>query len=61
MDYIDPPVTRIVQPVEDMAKLAVRILMTDISTFKENPEQRRQSMLQLTPELIKRDSVRKID
>lgn len=61
MDYIDPPVTRIVQPVEDMAKLAVRILMTDISTFKENPEQRRQSMLQLTPELIKRESVRKID
>ena len=64
LDYMEPPVTRIIQPVEDMAKLSVRILLGKIedrrlrcesgdSTGKDNCK----SVLHLAPKLVRRDSV----
>ena len=64
LDYMEPPVTRIIQPVEDMAKLSVRILLGKIedrrlrcesadSPGKDNSK----SVLHLAPKLVRRDSV----
>lgn len=62
LDYMEPPVSRVIQPVEDMAKLAVRILVSKIerrkgtdSTSARAHEGR--SELQLAPKLVQRDSV----
>ncbi len=55
LDYMEPPITRVIQPVEGMAKLAVRLLFNAI----DSPvEERNKSELQLATELIQRDSVR---
>ncbi len=55
LDYMEPPVTRVIQPVEGMAKLAVRLLFNAIGC---PAEERTKSELQLATELIRRDSVR---
>ncbi|MGN1212358.1 MAG: LacI family DNA-binding transcriptional regulator [Candidatus Cryptobacteroides sp.] len=64
MDYMEPPVTRVIQPVEDMAKLSVRFLLNAIKARQESlssngasQQTSGQSELQLAPRLIRRDSV----
>ena len=57
LDYMEPPVTRVIQPVEGMAKLAVRLLFNAISS---PAGERSKSELQLSTELIRRDSVRSL-
>lgn len=56
MDYLTPPISRVGQPVEEMAKLAVRLLMECIESKKNICTQ-----LELSPELISRDSVKNIN
>lgn len=53
MEYLDPPITRISQPTEDMAKTAVRVLCTAI---KEKI--RISSETKLSPKLIPGQSIR---
>lgn len=55
MDYLTPPISRVGQPVEEMAKLAVRLLFECIESKKSIRTQ-----LELSPELISRDSVKNI-
>lgn len=52
MDYLVPPITRISQPVEEMGKLAVKLLLESIESDK-----RLSTQIELAPELIARDSV----
>ena len=52
MDYLIPPITRVSQPVEEMAKLAVKLLFESIESDK-----RLSTQIELAPELIARDSV----
>jgi len=52
MDYITPVISRISQPVDDMAKLAVKILMDRISGSSSV-----HSKIQLSPALIPGDSI----
>lgn len=52
MDYFVPPITRISQPVKEMAKLAVKLLFESIESGK-----RLSTQIELAPELISRDSV----
>lgn len=56
MDYLTPPVSRVSQPVEEMAKLATKLLFESIESKKYTNIQ-----LELSPELISRDSIRFID
>ena len=51
MDYLVPAITRINQPVEEMAKLAVKLLFESIETGKRPGTQ-----IELAPELISRRS-----
>lgn len=53
LDYMVPPITRISQPVEDMAKLASKILFSRIA----NPMESSVSHLSLSPLLIHGESV----
>ena len=53
MDYLTPPITRVGQPVEEMAKLATRLLFECIDS-----EKRISTQLELSPELISRESVK---
>jgi LacI family transcriptional regulator len=53
MDYLTPPITRVGQPVEEMAKLATRLLFECIES-----EKRISTQLELSPELISRESVK---
>ena len=55
MDYLTPPISRMGQPVEEMAKLAVRLLVECIESKRNLCTQ-----LELSPELISRDSVKNI-
>lgn len=52
MDYITPVVSRISQPVEDMAKLAVKLLFEKIEGSAE-----KQTQLRLSPSLLAGDSI----
>ena len=52
MDYLTPPVTRVSQPVEEMGKLAVKLLFESIEKHK-----RLSTRIELAPDLILRDSV----
>lgn len=52
MEYIDPPITRISQPTEDMAKTAVKVLCTAI---KEKV--RISSEIKLSPKIISGQSI----
>lgn len=54
LDYMEPPITRIIQPVEGMAKLAVKLLFNNINSPSD---ERNKSELQLSTELIQRGSV----
>ena len=55
MDFMEPPITRISQPTEDMGKLATKILFDRIDTVPNNTSQ-----LKLSPSLIAKESVRSI-
>ena len=48
LDYMEPPVTRIIQPVEDMAKLAVKILLDKVN----NSHKINYSQLRLSPVIV---------
>ena len=52
MDYMEPPITRIGQPVEDMGKLATKILFDRIDSMPNNTSQ-----LKLSPSLITGESI----
>ncbi len=52
MDYLAPPVTRIGQPVEEMGKLATKLLFDSVESDK-----RLSTQIELSPELIVRESV----
>ena len=52
MDYMEPNITRISQPTEDMAKLAVKLLLDKMSSSDKNGAQ-----LLLDPSLIEGTSV----
>lgn len=53
MDYMEPPITRVSQPVEDMAMLATKILFDRIEGYSPGVSQ-----LRLSPTLINRESVK---
>ena len=55
MDFLEPPVTRIGQPTEDMAKLATKILFDRIKSVPNNTSQ-----LKLSPSLIAGESIKGI-
>ena len=55
MDFLIPPISRIGQPVEDMAKLATKLLFESIET-----KQRLNSQLELAPKIILRESVKNL-
>ena len=55
MDFMEPPITRISQPTEDMGKLATKILFDRIDSVPNNTSQ-----LKLSPSLIAKESVRGI-
>lgn len=55
MDFLTPPITRVGQPVEEMAKLATKLLFECIESDK-----RISTHLELSPELISRSSVKVI-
>jgi LacI family transcriptional regulator len=55
MDYMEPPITRISQPTEDMGKLATKILFDRIDSVPNNTSQ-----LKLSPSLIAKESVASI-
>lgn len=52
MDYLTPSITRVSQPIEEMGKLATKLLIDSILTKKECLNQ-----IELAPELIIRNSV----
>lgn len=53
MDYLIPPITRISQPVEEMAKLATKLLFDSIESGK-----RLKTSIELAPDLISRESIK---
>lgn len=53
MDFMEPPITRISQPVEDMASFAVKILFEQISNHSTNANN-----LKFAPSLISAESVK---
>lgn len=55
MDFLEPPVTRIGQPTEDMAKLAIKILFDRIESVPNSTSQ-----LKLSPSLIAGESIKGI-
>ena len=55
LDYMLPPVTRISQPVDEMGRLAARLLFENISR-----KDRISSHVELTAEIIVKDSVKSI-
>ena len=55
MDYLIPPITRISQPVEEMAKLATKLLFDSIESGK-----RLKTSLELAPDLISRESIKNV-
>lgn len=57
MDYIDPPIIRVCQPVNDMAKIAAKLLFTRI----ENPQSGKNSQIVMTPNITSGGSVKKIE
>ena len=56
MDFLTPPISRISQPVEDMAKLAVKLLFESIESHN-----RVNTKLELAPDFISRESVKKLE
>lgn len=55
LDYLNPPITRIAQPLEDIGVIAVKMLMQKIAEETEL-----HSEILLKPAIIKRDSVKVI-
>lgn len=53
MDYMEPPITRVSQPVEDMATLATKILFDRIDGLSTGTSQ-----LRLSPTIIRGESIR---
>ncbi len=56
LDYLNPPVSRVVQPLESMGVMAVKMLMEEITG-----NVRLQSKILLKPNIIKKDSVKIFD
>lgn len=56
LDYLNPPISRVVQPLESIAIMAVKMLMEEITG-----NIRLQSKILLKPSIIKRDSIRIFD
>lgn len=54
MDYMEPPITRVGQPVEDMATLATKILFDRIDGLSPGTSQ-----LKLSPTIIRGESIRR--
>ncbi|MBQ6097772.1 MAG: substrate-binding domain-containing protein, partial [Bacteroidales bacterium] len=54
MDYMEPPITRVSQPVEDMATLATKILFDRIDGLAPG-----NSQLKLSPTIIRGESIRR--
>lgn len=54
MDYMEPPITRVGQPVEDMATLATKILFDRIDSLSPGTSQ-----LKLSPTIIRGESIRR--
>ena len=52
LDFLEPPVTRIGQMVDEMGKMAVKLLNESIANHREI-----KSQIELSPEMIMRDSV----
>ena len=52
LDYLEPSITRIGQMVDEMGKMAVKLLHESISGHKEI-----RSQIELSPEMILRESV----
>ncbi len=52
LDYLEPSITRIGQMVDEMGKMAVKLLMESITTHKVI-----KSQIELSPEMILRESV----
>ena len=52
LDFLEPAITRIGQKVDEMGKMAVKLLHDSISNHKEI-----KSQIELSPEMIMRDSV----
>jgi LacI family transcriptional regulator len=53
LDYLDPPITRVVQPIEEIGMIAVKMLMQKITDNKDlNFE------ILLEPTIIKRKSIK---
>ena len=53
MDYMSPAITRVSQPIEEMGRLAIKVLFDMIKTGT-----RMVSQIELSTELIVRDSIR---
>ncbi len=52
LDYLEPSITRVGQRIDEMGKMAVRLLMESITTHKVI-----KSQIELAPEIILRESV----
>ena len=55
LDYMTPPMTRVSQPVEEMGKLASKLLFSSIES-----KTRKNTRLELVTEIKVRESVRSI-
>jgi LacI family transcriptional regulator len=55
LDYLETPLSRIVQPVNDISKIAVKFLFMQL-----NKEANQNTQVLLTPQMILRESVRRI-
>jgi len=55
MDYLVPPITRVGQPIEEMGKLATKLLFESIES-----EKRLTTQIELAPDLITRESVQNL-
>ncbi len=53
MDYMTPSITRVSQPVDDMAKLSVKILLDSI----KNPDRKKSSQLALSATILQGESI----
>ncbi|MGQ8338080.1 LacI family DNA-binding transcriptional regulator [Sunxiuqinia sp. A32] len=57
LDFLQPPITRIAQPIEEIGKLAVTLLTDEIDEKLESTE----NQVQIPPRLIIRESVARIN
>jgi Transcriptional regulators len=56
MDFLNPPITRVKQPIENIGFMAFKLLLEEIDNKEKSTKQ-----ILLNPELIIRESVRIIN